>query len=97
VIAAVHGPVLGLGVDVIAAYDIRLPASSASFAIKEIDVGFAAGLGTLAYLPKNTENQSLIQGRELAYTGPAFSAVGLQTLLVSRVIDGGNIRLLLRR
>jgi delta(3,5)-delta(2,4)-dienoyl-CoA isomerase len=34
VIAAVHGSVLGLGVDVIAACDIRLASSSASFAIK---------------------------------------------------------------
>lgn len=33
-IAAVHGAVLGLGVDVIAACDIRFAASSATFAIK---------------------------------------------------------------
>lgn len=88
-IAAVHGAVLGLGVDVIAACDIRFAASSATFAIKEIDVGFAAGLGTLAYLPKITGNQSLV--RELAYTGRAFSAVEAEKLgLVSKIVDGGR-------
>lgn len=34
VIAAVHGSVIGLGVDLIAACDVRLAASNASFAIK---------------------------------------------------------------
>jgi Delta3,5-Delta2,4-dienoyl-CoA isomerase len=37
VIAAVHGSVLGLGVDIIAACDIRFAASSAAFAIKASD------------------------------------------------------------
>ena len=34
VIAAVHGPVIGLGVDIISQCDIRYAASNASFAIK---------------------------------------------------------------
>ena len=35
VIAAVHGAVVGLGVDLISACDIRYAASNASFSIKE--------------------------------------------------------------
>jgi hypothetical protein len=34
VIVAVHGPVIGLGVDMISVCDIRYAASNASFAIK---------------------------------------------------------------
>lgn len=34
IIAAVHGPVVGLGIDIISACDIRYAASNASFSIK---------------------------------------------------------------
>jgi len=89
VIAAVHGPVIGLGVDIISACDIRYASSDATFAIKEVDVGLAADIGSLAYLPKITGNHSLV--RELAYTGRSFSVVEADKLgLVSRVIEGGR-------
>ncbi|XP_006457394.1 hypothetical protein AGABI2DRAFT_79845 [Agaricus bisporus var. bisporus H97] len=89
VIAAVHGPVFGLGVDIISSCDIRYAAENSIFAIKEVDVGLAADIGSLAYLPKITGNQSLI--RELAYTGRAFSAKEAEKLgLVSRIIPGSR-------
>ncbi|KAH6904664.1 Delta2-dienoyl-CoA-isomerase [Coprinopsis sp. MPI-PUGE-AT-0042] len=72
VIAATHGHVIGLGVDMTAVCDIRLAASNSVFAIKEVDIGLAADIGSLAYLPKITGNQSLL--RELAYTGRYFNA-----------------------
>lgn len=34
VIAAVHGPVIGLGIDIISACDVRYAASNATFSIK---------------------------------------------------------------
>ncbi|GLB45550.1 putative enoyl-CoA hydratase/isomerase [Lyophyllum shimeji] len=89
VIVAVHGPVIGLGVDLISACDIRYAASNASFSIKEVDIGLAPDIGTLAHLPKITGNLSLV--RELTYTGRSFSAAEAETLgLVSKVVEGGR-------
>ncbi|KAJ7605558.1 Delta2-dienoyl-CoA-isomerase [Roridomyces roridus] len=88
VIVAVHGPVLGLGVDIICACDIRYATETAEFSIKEVDVGLAADIGTLAYLPKIAGNQSLV--REFAYTGATFSAVDAERAgIISRVVPGG--------
>ncbi|KIK79305.1 hypothetical protein PAXRUDRAFT_834179 [Paxillus rubicundulus Ve08.2h10] len=84
-IAAVHGVAYGLAIDIIAACDVRYAAAGATFSIKEVDVGLAADIGTLARLPKITGNQSLVC--ELAYTGRTFSSVEAEKLgLVSRVI-----------
>jgi len=89
VIAAVHGPVIGLGVDIICACDIRYASSDATFAVKEVDIGVAADIGTLAYLPKITGNHSLV--RELVYTARSFSAAEADKLgLVSKVVEGGR-------
>ncbi|KAE9387222.1 ClpP/crotonase, partial [Gymnopus androsaceus JB14] len=85
VIAAIHGIVVGLGVDIVAACDIRYAASNARFSIKEIDISLAADMGTLAYLPKITGNMSLI--REMAYTAQFFSASKAEQMgLVSKVV-----------
>ncbi|KAF5356369.1 hypothetical protein D9758_009520 [Tetrapyrgos nigripes] len=89
VIAAIHGMALGLAVDLSSACDIRYAASNARFSIKEIDIGLAADIGTLAYLPKITGNMSL--ARELAYTAEWFSAAEAERLgFVSRVVEGGK-------
>ncbi|KIM78627.1 hypothetical protein PILCRDRAFT_824262 [Piloderma croceum F 1598] len=89
VIAAVHGPAIGLGVDIISACDVRYASSDATFSIKEVNFGLAADIGTLAYLPKITSNDSL--ARELAYTAQTFSAAEAAKLgLVSKVVDGGR-------
>ncbi|KAK6984876.1 delta-2 dienoyl-CoA isomerase [Favolaschia claudopus] len=89
VIAAVHGLVIGLGIDIISACDIRLAAEGTQFTIKEVDVGLAADIGTLAYLPKISGNESLM--RELAYTARMFSAEeALRLGLLSNVVAGGR-------
>ncbi|KAJ7618710.1 Delta2-dienoyl-CoA-isomerase [Roridomyces roridus] len=89
VIAAVHGLVVGLGIDIISACDIRYAAEGTQFTIKEVDVGLAADIGTLAYLPKISGNGSLM--RELAYTARYFSAAeALQLGLISTVVPGGR-------
>ncbi|KAJ7450196.1 Delta2-dienoyl-CoA-isomerase [Mycena latifolia] len=89
VIVAVHGLVVGLGIDLISACDIRYGAEGTQFTIKEVDVGLAADIGTLAYLPKITGNHSLM--RELAYTSRMFSAVEAERLgLLSTVVPGGR-------
>ncbi|KAJ7305611.1 Delta2-dienoyl-CoA-isomerase [Mycena albidolilacea] len=89
VIAAVHGLVVGLGIDIISACDVRYAAEGTQFTIKEVDVGLAADIGTLAYLPKITANHSLM--RELAYTSRLFDAREAERLgLLSAVVPGGR-------
>ncbi|KAH7906195.1 ClpP/crotonase-like domain-containing protein [Hygrophoropsis aurantiaca] len=89
VIAAVHGAVLGLGVDLVSACDVRWAAEGAWFAVKEIDLALAADIGTLARLPKAAGNQSLV--RELAFTGRAFGAgEAVAAGFVSRVVPNGG-------
>ncbi|KIJ26565.1 hypothetical protein M422DRAFT_38149 [Sphaerobolus stellatus SS14] len=89
VIGAVHGYALGLAIDILCACDIRYASTSAIFSIKEIDVGLAADIGTLARIPKITGNQSAI--RELALTTRNFGAEeALQWGFVSKVLKGGQ-------
>ncbi|KAG2052241.1 ClpP/crotonase [Suillus hirtellus] len=89
VIAAAHGLVIGLGIDIISACDVRYTASDAKFSIKEVDMGLAADAGTLGYLQNITGNKSLVH--ELAYTARMFSSDEAEKLgLVSRVVQGGR-------
>ncbi|KAJ3517664.1 hypothetical protein NLJ89_g361 [Agrocybe chaxingu] len=84
VIAALHGHVIGLGVDIIGPCDIRYAASNTSFIIKA-----TPDIGTLAFLPKITGNHSLV--RELTYTSRPFSAAEAEKFgLVSKVVAGGR-------
>lgn len=56
---------------------------------QEVDIGLAADIGTLTYLPKITANHSL--ARELAYTSRFFSASEALSLgLLSKVVNGGR-------
>lgn len=85
VIAAVHGPCIGAGVDLISACDIRFCSQDASFQVKEVDMGLAADVGTLQRLPKIVGNQSLVN--ELAFTARVMRAPeALSCGLVSRVL-----------
>ncbi|TCD62526.1 hypothetical protein EIP91_006776 [Steccherinum ochraceum] len=89
VIAAVHGITLGLSIDIISACDVRYAASDSVFSIKEVDVGLAADIGTLARLPKLAGNQSLVH--ELAYTSRNFGVAEAEKMgLLSRVIEGSR-------
>ncbi|KAI0820587.1 ClpP/crotonase [Trametes gibbosa] len=89
VIVAAHGIAFGLSVDIISACDVRYAASNTVFSIKEVDVGLAADIGTLARLPKIVGNHSLLH--ELAYTGRNFSAAEAEKLgLVSQVVQGSR-------
>ncbi|KAH9836817.1 ClpP/crotonase-like domain-containing protein [Rhodofomes roseus] len=89
VIVAAHGIAYGLSIDIMAACDVRYAASNSVFSIKEVDVGLAADIGTLARLPKIAGNHSLMH--ELAYTAREFSAAEAEKLgFVSRVVQGGR-------
>ena len=89
VIAAVHGVAFGLALDALSAVDVRLAAADAAFSIKEVDVGLAPDVGTLARLPRLVGNASLLG--ELALTGRVFGAQdALRLGLVSRVVPGSR-------
>lgn len=85
VLAAIHGACIGGGIDLITCADMRYASTDAYFAIKEIDIGMTADVGTLQRLPKLIGQG---QVRELAYTGRRFDAQeALQLGLVNRVFD----------
>lgn len=68
----VHGKCIGGGVDLTSMCDIRYCTADAEFSIKEIDIGMAADLGTLQFLPNIIGSESTF--RELAYTGRMLKA-----------------------
>ncbi|KAE8354721.1 ClpP/crotonase-like domain-containing protein [Aspergillus coremiiformis] len=72
VIAAMHGFALGLAVDIATAADIRLCAAETQFAVKEVDIGLAADIGTLSRLPKVVGSFGWV--KEVALTARVFGA-----------------------
>ncbi|KAG9144590.1 hypothetical protein Leryth_010796 [Lithospermum erythrorhizon] len=85
VIAAVHGGCIGGGIDVITACDLRVCTKDAFFAVKEVDLGITADLGTLQRLPNIV---GYANAMELALTGRRFSGSEAKDLgLVSKVFD----------
>ncbi|GMR50423.1 hypothetical protein PMAYCL1PPCAC_20618 [Pristionchus mayeri] len=84
IIVAVHSHCIGAGIDLITACDIRLAAKDAVFSIKEVDVGLAADVGTLARIQKVVGNDSIT--RELALTARNFDAEeALRYGLISKI------------
>jgi len=89
VIACTHSAVVGAGVDLITAADIRYCTKDSWFCVKEVDIGMAADVGTLQRLPKVIGSQSLV--RELCYTArKLLSDEAEKCGLVSRVFDDKN-------
>ena len=66
VVAAMHGFCLGLAVDISTAADVRICAADATFAVKEVDIGLAADIGTLSRLPKVVGNYGWV--KEVSFT-----------------------------
>ena len=86
VICALSGYVIGAGVDISSACDIRICSKDAKFSIKEIDIGMCADLGTIQRFQKVVGNDSWF--RELVYTGRFFDAnEALQQGFVSHVTN----------
>jgi enoyl-CoA hydratase len=71
VIAAVAGPCIGGGVDLIAACDVRIAARGAIFSVREARVAIVADMGSLARLPRIIGHGHT---RELAFTGKDIDA-----------------------
>ena len=85
VLAAIHGACIGGAVDIITACDMRYCTSDAFFAIKEIDLGLVADIGTLQRLP-NILQPGMVA--EMAYTGrKVFGAEAEKVGLVNNCFE----------
>lgn len=93
VVAALHGYTLGLGIDVAVCADVRICAAETQFAVKEVDIGIAADLGTLSRLGKVVGSGSWI--RDVSLSGRIFDAeeasrVGLVSWVAEKGPNGGK-------
>jgi Delta3,5-Delta2,4-dienoyl-CoA isomerase len=85
VVAAIHGPCIGAGIDLVCCADVRLCSSSTTFSIREVRLGLAADVGTLQRFPKIVGYGSCV--RELCLTGEDFdSQEALRIGFVSRTL-----------
>lgn len=81
-----HAISIGLAIDLSCCADIRLCASNTRFSVKEVDIGLAADIGTLARLPKIVGSHSWV--KDVCMTARQFSAEeALSVGFVSRVLD----------
>lgn len=72
IIVILHGTSYGLAIDLSLACDVRICAADARFAVKEVDIGLAADIGTLSRLPKAVGNFSWV--KEVALSARVFGA-----------------------
>ncbi|GAB2241973.1 hypothetical protein Droror1_Dr00018748 [Drosera rotundifolia] len=86
VIAAISGACVGGGVDLVTACDLRYCSEDAYFAVKEVDLGIVADLGTLQRLPGIIGYGN---AAEMAVTGRRVGAREAKEMgMVSRVFEG---------
>ncbi|KAL3320139.1 putative enoyl CoA hydratase [Cichlidogyrus casuarinus] len=86
IIAAIDGPCIGAGTDLVCYADIRYCTIDSYFQVKEIILGIPADIGSMQLLPKVVNNQSI--AKELIYTGRPFSAdEALRLGFVSQVFE----------
>ncbi|KAI9823161.1 MAG: hypothetical protein M1832_002604 [Thelocarpon impressellum] len=87
VICVLHGHSLGLAIDLSLAADIRLCAADTRFAVKEVDIGLAADIGTLSRLPKAVASASWV--KDVALSARVWGAdEALRVGFVSAVLPG---------
>jgi enoyl-CoA hydratase len=88
-IAAVNGPALAGGFEIVLSCDLVVAAEGARFGIPEVKRGLMAAAGGLIRLPKRIP---LAIALELAMTGDPIDAPrALQLGLVNRVVPGGQV------
>lgn len=89
VVAALHGYTLGLGIDISVCCDVRMCAADTRFAVKEVDVGLAADVGTLSRLLKVVGAGSWV--KDVCLSGRIFGAEEAGRVgFVSRVAEKGG-------
>lgn len=86
VICVMHGISIGLAIDLSCCADIRICSKDTKFAVKEVDIGMAADIGTLSRLPKIVSNASWV--KEICLTARGFGADEALTVgFVSQVLE----------
>jgi enoyl-CoA hydratase len=89
IIAAVNGPALAGGFEIVLSCDLVVAAETARFGIPEVKRGLMAAAGGLIRLPKRVP---LAVALELAMTGDPIDADrALQLGLVNRVVPAGRV------
>jgi len=86
VICVLHGYSFGLAIDISTCADIRICAQDTKFAVKEVDIGLAADIGTLTRLPKIVGNFGWV--KDVSLSARTFGAEeALRVGFVSQVVD----------
>lgn len=86
VIVVTHGISIGLAVDIACCADIRISARDTKWAVKEVDIGMAADIGTLSRLPKIVGSSSWV--KDVCLSARYFDAAeALSVGFVSQVYD----------
>jgi len=86
VVCVLHGIAYGLAMDISCCADVRICARDTRFSVKEVDIGLAADIGTLARLPKVVGNGSWV--KDVCLTARVFDArEALAVGYVSQVHD----------
>jgi enoyl-CoA hydratase len=86
VLAACQGAVIGAGVDLVSACDLRYATADSYFVIQEINIGLMADLGSLQRLPLALPDAIV---RQLAFTGSHLSPQKAEQLgFVNQVYEG---------
>lgn len=87
-----HGICYGLAIDLSCCTDVRICARDARIAVKEVDIGLAADIGTLARLPKAVRSASWV--KDVCLSAREFGAdEALAVGFVSQVHDSKSAAL----
>ncbi|KAI0143954.1 ClpP/crotonase [Hypoxylon sp. NC0597] len=86
VILVMHGISIGLAIDIACCADVRICSRDTRFAVKEVDIGMAADIGTLSRLPKIVSSFSWV--KDVCLTARGFGAdEALAVGFVSQVLE----------
>lgn len=81
-----HGISLGLAIDISCCADIRICSKDTKLAVKEVDIGLAADIGTLSRLPKAVSSFSWV--KDVCLSARGFDAdEALAVGFVSQVLE----------
>lgn len=86
VICVLHGISIGLAIDLSSCADVRICAADTRMAVKEVDIGMAADIGTLSRLPKAVGSFSWV--KDVCLSARTFGAdEALKVGFVSQVLE----------
>ncbi|KUI61767.1 Delta(3,5)-Delta(2,4)-dienoyl-CoA isomerase, mitochondrial [Cytospora mali] len=86
VICILHGISIGLAIDLSSCADVRICAANTRLAVKEVDIGLAADIGTLSRLPKAVGSFSWV--KDVCLSARTFDAdEALRVGFVSQVLE----------